>query len=217
MSETFYLTSEEVRNEPVLYRACGLDEIYLLNGYDLEDHDGEQHLSVQKMEELHQAIGRHLVTHRKGLAPKEIRFLRNTMDLTQAELAARLGNNAQSVARWEKGECEVPGASEKLLRVVFLASLLTDEELDALVCVLDERNWGVKESVIDTLARWDEARHKAAATITDLRARIAELEADKAQWVEIERMQLGISAHTPQSTPAHSQALTAAQGLTPPE
>lgn len=132
MSETFYLTSEDVRKEPVLYRACGLDEIYLVNGYDLEDHDGEQHMSVQKMEELHQAIGRHLVTHRKGLAPKEIRFLRNTMDLTQAELALRLGNNAQSVARWEKGECEVPGASEKLLRVVFLASLLTDEEMAAL-------------------------------------------------------------------------------------
>jgi len=132
MSETFYLDSEEVRNEPVLYRACGLDEIYLLNGYHLEDHDGEQFMSVDKIEELHQAIGRHLVMHRKGLAPKEIRFLRNTMDLTQAELAARLGNNAQSVARWEKGECEVPGASEKLLRVVFLASLLTDDEMTKL-------------------------------------------------------------------------------------
>lgn len=132
MSETFYLNSEEVRNEPVLYRACGLDEIYLLNGYGLEDHDGEQHMSVSRMEELHQAIGRHLVTHRKGLAPKEIRFLRNTMNLTQAELASKLGNNAQSVARWEKGECEVPGASEKLLRVVFLASLLSDAEMSAL-------------------------------------------------------------------------------------
>lgn len=132
MSETFYLNSEDVRNEPVLYRACGLDEIYLLNGYELAEHDGDQHMSVTKMEELHQAIGRHLVTHRKGLAPKEIRFLRNTMDLTQAELAAKLGNNAQSVARWEKGECEVPGASEKLLRVVFLASLLTEEEMSAL-------------------------------------------------------------------------------------
>ena len=132
MSETFYLNSEDVRNEPVLYRACGLDEIYLLNGYELAEHDGDQHMSVTKMEELHQAIGRHLVTHRKGLAPKEIRFLRNTMDLTQAELAAKLGNNAQSVARWEKGECEVPGASEKLLRVVFLASLLNEAEMSAL-------------------------------------------------------------------------------------
>jgi len=132
MSETFCLNSEEVRNEPVLYRACGLDEIYLLNGYDLEDHDGEQHMSITKMEELHQAIGRHLVTHRKGLSPKEIRFLRNVMNLTQAELAACLGNNAQSVARWEKGQCEVPGASEKLLRLVFLAHLMSAEELEVL-------------------------------------------------------------------------------------
>lgn len=130
--EDFYLTGEEVRSEPIPYRACGLEGIYLLNGYSLETHDDEQHMSVTKMEELHQAIGRHLVTQRKGLAPKEIRFLRNTMDLTQAELAERLGNNPQSVARWEKGECEVPGASEKLLRLVYLAHLMSDEELCAL-------------------------------------------------------------------------------------
>lgn len=130
--EDFYLTGEEVRNEPIPYRACGLEGIYLLNGYSLEEHDGDKHMSVTKMEELHQAIGRHLVTQRKGLAPKEIRFLRNTMDLTQAELAERLGNNPQSVARWEKGECEVPGASEKLLRLVYLAHLMGDEELSAL-------------------------------------------------------------------------------------
>ena len=132
MREDFYLTGEEVRNEPIPYRACGLEGIYLLNGYSIEEHDGEKHMSVTKMEELHQAIGRHLVTRRKGLAPKEIRFLRNTMDLTQAELADRLGNNPQSVARWEKGECEVPGASEKLLRLVYLAHFMSDEELSAL-------------------------------------------------------------------------------------
>jgi DNA-binding transcriptional regulator YiaG len=132
MSETFYLNNEDVRNEPVLYRACGLDEIYLLNGYNLEEHDGEQFLSITKMDELHMAIGRHLVTQRKGLSPKEVRFLRKTMNMTQAELASLLGNNAQSVARWEKGQCEVPGASEKLLRLTFLANLMSDEELHAL-------------------------------------------------------------------------------------
>lgn len=58
----------------------------------------------------------------------------------------------------------------------------------------------------DPVAIRNAALEEPAATITDLRARIAELEADKAQWVEIERMQLGISEHTPQSTPAHSQA-----------
>jgi DNA-binding transcriptional regulator YiaG len=130
--ENFFLTGEEVRNEPYRYRACGLDGIYLLNGFSIEEHDGEKHVSITDIEGLHRAIGRHLVVHRKGLAPKEIRFLRNTMDITQAELAEKLGNNSQSVARWEKGECEMPGTSEKLLRAVFLASLLSDSELASL-------------------------------------------------------------------------------------
>ena len=72
------------------------------------------------------------MTHRKGLSPKEIRFLRNSMGVTQIELASQLGNNAQSVARWEKGECEVPGPSEKLLRVVYLAHFMSNEEMTAL-------------------------------------------------------------------------------------
>jgi DNA-binding transcriptional regulator YiaG len=137
--ETFFLTGEDVRTEPYRYRACGLDGIYLLNGYHIEEHDGEEHVSISDLEGLHQAIGRHLVVNRKGLAPKEVRFLRNTMNLTQAQLAEMLGNNSQSVSRWEKGECEMPGTSEKLLRAVFLASLMSDAELYALRDFLTKR------------------------------------------------------------------------------
>lgn len=137
--ETFFLTGEDVRTEPYRYRACGLDGIYLLNGYHIEEHDDEQYVAITDVEGLHRAIGRHLVMHRKGLTPKEVRFLRNTMDLTQAELAEMLGNNSQSVARWEKGECEMPGTAEKLLRAVFLASLMTDAELAGLRDFLTKR------------------------------------------------------------------------------
>ncbi|HEV2366015.1 MAG TPA: helix-turn-helix domain-containing protein [Caulobacteraceae bacterium] len=84
------------------------------------------------MEGLHKEIGRYLVTYRKGLTGSEIRFLRKTMDLTQAELAAHLGNDSQSVARWEKGVCEIPGPAEKLLRAIFLALVMTEEEATAL-------------------------------------------------------------------------------------
>jgi DNA-binding transcriptional regulator YiaG len=132
MRDEFRLVGEEVRNEPKRYRACGLEGIYLLNGYNVELHDGEEYVSVTKMDELHQAIGHHLVMCRKGLAPKEIRFLRKTMNMTQAELAHLLGNNVQSVARWEKGECEVPGPSEKLLRLTFIAHFMSDDDLAAL-------------------------------------------------------------------------------------
>jgi DNA-binding transcriptional regulator YiaG len=136
-ADAFYLSNEKVRAEPYRYRACGLDGIYLLNGYTIEEHDGEQHVTVRNVDGLHQAIGRHLVANRKALSPKEIRFLRNTLDLTQAELAERLGNTSQSVARWEKGECEMPGAAEKLLRALFLVSVMTEEEFQTLRKLLE--------------------------------------------------------------------------------
>ncbi|MCW3846558.1 helix-turn-helix domain-containing protein [Sphingomonas sp. LB-2] len=158
--EDFYLSGEDVR-EPIRYRACGLDGIYLHNGYRVEEHDGEEHIAVTDVDGLHNAIGRHLVIHRKGLSPKEVRFLRNTMNLTQAEMAERLGNNAQSVARWEKGETEMPGTAEKLLRAVFLASLMSDSELvqlrDFLVSRLNELDQ-IDESA-DTPAEFQFCEH----------------------------------------------------------
>jgi DNA-binding transcriptional regulator YiaG len=142
-SDTSCWSGEEVRREPYAYTVCGLDSIFLLNGYQVSYHDGEEFVSVIDVEGLHRAIGRHLVLHRKGLSPKEVRFLRKTMDLTQAELAAKLGNDAQSVARWEKGTCEMPGTAEKLLRATFLAENMADDGDLALlrkllVSVMDE-------------------------------------------------------------------------------
>lgn len=143
-AEQFYLTGHAAC-EPFLYRGCGLDGIYLLNGYAIYEHDDEQHVSITDMDGLHKAIGRHLVAYKKGLSTKEIKFLRNTMGLTQAELAARLGNTSQSVARWEKGECEIPGTAEKLLRAVFMASLMRNDDLLAL-----------KELLVNKLTELDE-------------------------------------------------------------
>ena len=137
--EHFRLIGEAVDAEPYHYRGCGLDGIYLLNGYHPEEHDGEAYTSITDIEGLHRAIGRHLVTHRKALAPKEIRFLRNVMDFTQDQLAQQLGNNSQSVARWEKGTHQMPGPEEKLLRAIFLAYLLPENELVALKELLEHK------------------------------------------------------------------------------
>ena len=140
MSENFYLTGEGVSDaKPYPYRSCGLDGIFLLNGYEVREHDGERHVFIRDIDELHLAIGRHLVTSRKSLAPKEVRFLRKTMDMSQAELAHVLGNTSQSVARWEKGESDIPGPAEKLLRAYFIArSVLDISDLETLRTLLVE-------------------------------------------------------------------------------
>jgi DNA-binding transcriptional regulator YiaG len=125
----FYIAGEDAR-DPLPYRACGLEGIFLLNGYEIVEHDGDKGVSITNLEGLHRAIGHHIVTERKTLAPKEIRFLRNTIGMTQAELASCLGVTSQTVARWEKAQCDVPGSAEKLLRIVFLAAQLTTDELE---------------------------------------------------------------------------------------
>ena len=90
------------------YKACGLDDVYLLSGWSRENVEGEDYITVEDLDDLWKAIGLHLVTERKALAPKELRFLREHMDLTQAELAAKVRVTDQTIARWEKGETETP-------------------------------------------------------------------------------------------------------------
>lgn len=127
-NDYFFLRGESVSDsEPYEYRGCGLEGVFLLNGYETHYHDGERHVIIKDIDGLHIAIGRHLVLHRKALSPKEIRFLRRTMKLSQAELAARLSKTSQSVARWEKGISDIPGPAEKLLRVMLLAHCLIHE------------------------------------------------------------------------------------------
>jgi len=110
-----------------------LDNIYLCNGYETETVDGEQFVHVEDVEGLHKAIASHLVQNRKALAGSEIKFIRRVMDLTQSELARRIGATSQTVARWEKGQTEMPGAADLMLRVSFLVSLMDAEQFAAMV------------------------------------------------------------------------------------
>jgi hypothetical protein len=59
-----------VDDHPLHYTACGLDNVYLLNGFKRETIDGEEYVTVEDLDGLWKAIGLHLVTTRKALAPE---------------------------------------------------------------------------------------------------------------------------------------------------
>ncbi len=117
------IDGRDPEGEPLHYTACGLDDVYLVNGFTRETVDGEQFTTIEDMDSLWKAIALHLVTKRKVLAPKEIRFLRGQMDMTQAELASLVRVSDQTIARWEKGRGDaIPGPADFMLRVLYLAS-----------------------------------------------------------------------------------------------
>jgi len=147
------LHGREPLSEPLHYTACGLDDVYLVNGFTREEIDGEDAVAIEDLDSLWKAIGLALVKGRKTLTPKEARFLRHHMDLTQAELGGELRVSDQTVARWEKGGTPIPGPADVALRMLFLASKCAQPEGGkVLMRVL---------AMLDDLRERDEEEHPA--------------------------------------------------------
>lgn len=133
----FHLNGED-RKPPYHYTECGLDDIYLCGGYDIEPTPYGEAVSIKYEEELLEAIGIFLVTEKKVLSGKELRFLRKQMDLTQAELGRWVGLSAQQVARWEKDQYDIPGPADHLLRILYLEHLGRSINVRELIAALEE-------------------------------------------------------------------------------
>jgi DNA-binding transcriptional regulator YiaG len=156
--QQFYRPGEGMQNDPLHYTDCGLDNIYLSNGFETETIDGEEYLTVKDMDGLHRAIGLHIVLERKAPSGKELRFLRNELDMSQAELARVLGVTDQSVARWEKGQCEPNGPAVLALRMIYLLSLLPPKEREEVMGSLLKR--------LEALSEQDETTDKFVMSYT---------------------------------------------------
>ena len=103
--------------KPYQYKGAGLDNVYLSNGYTEVKYGKETATSVMNVEGLHKAIAAHLIYHTSKLGGKEVRFLRNEIDMSQNALAELLDINVQTVANWEKGVHKINGSAERLLRL----------------------------------------------------------------------------------------------------
>ena len=101
------------------YTECGLENIYLANGFNCMQTPRGKAVSINDLDGLHKAIGLHLVISKKDLTGQEIRFLRHEMLMSQNTLAQLLGVSAQAVHRWEKGKTSMPKPSECLLRLLY--------------------------------------------------------------------------------------------------
>jgi len=101
------------------YTESGLDNVYLASGFEFVDGPGGRCLKIKDIDGLHEAIGRLLITEKKNLSGREIRFLRQEMLMSQATLAKLLEVAEQTVLRWEKGKVDIPKPAESLIRLLY--------------------------------------------------------------------------------------------------
>jgi transcriptional regulator with XRE-family HTH domain len=98
------------------YTESGLLNVYI-EGIAVEiDDEGDEIVTIPAVNELHRTIALGIVSHAKGIAGEELRFLRTEMGLTQAELAALVHRDKQTIGRWERNEIEIDSSAEALLR-----------------------------------------------------------------------------------------------------
>lgn len=115
------------------YTESGLRNIWLVDGYRVEKTKYGTGIAFDNVAGLHKIIGKWLCKSAPRLKGAEVRFLRSEMELSQAALARLLGNDAQSVALWEKGKVTVPKWADRLLRALYREHVGENIKVRALV------------------------------------------------------------------------------------
>lgn len=108
-----------MHDEKYHYLECGLDDVYLLNGFKRHESARGPSIAIRDVDKLHRAIGEYLCLKKKELNGKEIRFLRRELLMSQSSLARLLDVGEQTVHRWETGKTTMPRAADALLRLMY--------------------------------------------------------------------------------------------------
>ena len=129
------------------YRECGLNHIYLLNGFTYRETRHGRALNIQDMDGLHRAIGTHLDREKRALTGAELRFLRIELGLSQIRLGMLLGKSGQTVARWEKGQSRIDATADRVVRLLYTQQTGGNDDIRSALQELAALNDLVEEEV----------------------------------------------------------------------
>lgn len=121
------------------YTACGLDYVYLINGYHVHETPYGSGVSIDNVDELHRAIADCIITGQQRIRGGELRFLRSMMDISQTRMGQILGLKRSRIAQIE-GEPTAPltSTADNLLRYRYAAFMKEHSVLRDLCDLLDE-------------------------------------------------------------------------------
>ena len=120
------------------YVQCGLDNVWLTNGFALEETPYGVGVRIDNAEALDRAIAKYLTEKPSPLTGAEARFLRLMLDMSQKRMGELLGGRqAQTVALWEKSE-RLNDDVDFLLRHIYRQTAIN--ERDGYVALVDFLN-----------------------------------------------------------------------------
>jgi len=122
------------------YDLCGLDYIYLADGYT--EADSAYGPVVSFAAGLDEAIADEIVRGKPRLTGPEFRHIRTLLDLSQRDLARLMEVSEQTVARWEKEQTALPFLADLFVRTLWRDAEGEHPPLAAEI----ERMWSLDDS-----------------------------------------------------------------------
>lgn len=114
------------------YTTCGLENVWLQNGYVEKVTAYGKAVAVVDADELHNTLALWLTNKPGRLTGKELRFLRTQLCLSQSSLATMMGATEQSVSLWERTG-KVPKSNDALVRMIVLEKLEGDGKVSEVI------------------------------------------------------------------------------------
>ena len=148
-------------SNPYHYTECGLNYIYLENGFRIHETPYGEGVSIDAADQLHEAIALTVISSPRALRGQEVRFLRSLLQVSQSGLGEILGVSRPTIARWESApDDKISSATaDRMLRVIYalkaaghevalkILDLLTEiDELEHKIALFQETNNGWREA-----------------------------------------------------------------------
>ncbi len=118
------------------YRSCGLDNVWLANGYKIKETKYGRAVAIKDIDGLHKLLSLNLVEKQGILTGSEFKFLRVQLGLTQKGLGSLLGGSSENaISLWERKDT-VPAIQDHWLRMLVIAKLSGDTKVSVAIARL---------------------------------------------------------------------------------
>ena len=109
------------------YTQSGLDNIWLINGFEYHNTPYGKGVSVEDVEGLHKTIAEALTQKPEQLTGNEFRFLRIGLEMSQKRIGELVGKEPQTIAKWEKTE-KLNQDADFLIRHIYRQTMINHHE-----------------------------------------------------------------------------------------
>lgn len=150
------------------YTECGLPNVWLANGYIEKATPYGKTVAVHDADALLQLLAAQLACKKGGLAPKELRFMRTLLGLSQEALGNLLGVSEQSVSLWERNS-RIPKSADGIVRLLVVEKLNSNATVSEIIDRINTVDRLVNQKIVVTEKRkkWTckvESDHEAVTT-----------------------------------------------------